>query len=130
MFNYMNCTNMMFGSQVKYCVTYKLNEKSFDIHRKKYEHGFKTIVLDKNLDGSKGLSLETENMFMVSDRKVINFYHSGSYQEIEEQAIEIPLLKSKTREQAEILSMQLSHDDQFLAVVSGRNMIMDEQFPN
>ena len=39
--NYMKCSEMMFGSQVKYGITYKVNQKSFDIHRRKYWHDFK-----------------------------------------------------------------------------------------
>jgi hypothetical protein len=40
MFNFMNCTQMMFGSKVKYGITYKTNSSSFDIYRRKYEHNY------------------------------------------------------------------------------------------
>ena len=55
MYNFMNCTQMMFGSKVKYCVTFKTNEKSFDIHRRKYVHDFRSNVVNDNFDGSRGL---------------------------------------------------------------------------
>ena len=41
MFNYTSCTQMMFGKKVKYGVTYKANEKSFDIYKKKMYHGLR-----------------------------------------------------------------------------------------
>ena len=53
MFNFMKCTQMMFGSKVRFCVTYKTNERSFDIYRRKYEHSYKVQVWPgKNLEGS------------------------------------------------------------------------------
>ena len=53
MFNFMKCTQMMIGSKVRFCVTYKTNEKSFDIYRRKYEHSFKVPVWPgENLEGS------------------------------------------------------------------------------
>ena len=36
--NHMSCTQMMFGSKVKYGITYKGGEKSFKIYRRKYIH--------------------------------------------------------------------------------------------
>lgn len=57
MFNYMNCNQMMFGSKVRYCITYKTNQRSFVIYRRKYLHNFKVPVVGDNLEGSKGLEL-------------------------------------------------------------------------
>lgn len=74
---------MMFGSRVRYCVTFKSNQKSFDIHRRKFEHDFKLNVLEKDLDGSRGLALESEKTFMVTDKDMINFYDTETYKEIE-----------------------------------------------
>ena len=53
--NFMGCTMMMFGSKVRYCITYKQNQKSFDIYRRKYEHDYLMNVINKNFDGSLGL---------------------------------------------------------------------------
>lgn len=44
MFNYMACTQTMFGSKVRYCVTYKTNQKSFDVYRRKHWHDFKVPI--------------------------------------------------------------------------------------
>lgn len=32
MYNYMKCTQMMFGKRVRYGITYKQNEMSFDVY--------------------------------------------------------------------------------------------------
>jgi len=77
--NFMNCTQMMFGSKVRYCITYKTNQKSFDIYRRKYEHDFRVNVVQDNLDGSWGLPIEDMNAFLVSNLNVIKFYDVDTY---------------------------------------------------
>jgi hypothetical protein len=84
MFNFMNCSQMMFGSLVRYCVTYKTNQKSFDIHRRKYVHDYRLNVVKANLDGSRGLPIESMNAFLVSKIDVVNFYDVDSYKELKE----------------------------------------------
>ena len=66
MYNYMGCTQMMYGRRVKFCVTYKGGQKSFDIYRQKYQHNFKVPVSGENLEGSKGLEIKSMNAFLVT----------------------------------------------------------------
>jgi hypothetical protein len=82
------------------------------------------------MDGSRGLPVETMNAFLVSRIAVIRFFDIDSFEEIKECQITIPLLVSKEREPNEIISMQISKDEHFLAVISGKNLIMNEQKPN
>lgn len=117
---------MMFGSRVKYGITYKTNQRSFDIHRRKYEHDYKVNVVKTDFDGSRGLPIETMNAFLVSRGSQIRFYDIDTYQEIVERMIEIPLLKVNSREPNEIISMQMSESEQILVVCSGKNLIMNE----
>jgi len=121
---------MMFGSKVRYCVTFKANQKSFDIHRRKYVHDFRQTVVKMNLDGSRGLPIESMNAFLVSKVDVIHFYDVDTFRELKGCLIQIPLFKSETREKNEIISMQLSNDENYIAVISGKNLVMDEQKAN
>jgi len=58
---------MMFGSKVRYGITYKTNQKSFDIYRRKYEHDFKVpIIVKKDLEGAVALELEKMNSYVVA----------------------------------------------------------------
>ena len=57
--NFMNCSQMMFGSRVKYCITFKSNEKNFEVYTRKFEHDFMATVVKDNYEGSIGISLET-----------------------------------------------------------------------
>jgi len=83
--NFMSCTQMMFGSRAKYCITFKTNQRSFDIYRRKYEHDYKVCVVQDNLDGSKCLPMQNSNMnaLLVCKNNTIRFYDCESYHEIE-----------------------------------------------
>ena len=66
---------MMFGSRVRYGVTYKTNQRSFDIYRRKYIHDFKTPVSYDNLEGSTGLELVKINAFLCSKIDKVIIYN-------------------------------------------------------
>ena len=51
-----------------------------------------------NLDGSRGLPIESMNAFVVSKIDVIHFYDVDSFKELKECLLQIPLFKSDTRE--------------------------------
>jgi hypothetical protein len=79
-----------------------------------------------NLDGSRGLPIESMNAFLVSKTDVIHFYDVDSFKELKGSRLQIPLFKSETREKNEIVSMQLSLDQNYIAVISGKNLVMNE----
>jgi hypothetical protein len=49
---------MMFGSKVKYGITYKTGELCYNVFRRKYEHNFKVNLVKKDFSSSIGISLE------------------------------------------------------------------------
>lgn len=130
MMNFMGCSEMMFGSKVRYGITYKPNQKSFDIYRRKYVHDFRVNVVRDNLNGSRGLQIASMNAFIVSKINEIHFYDVDNFRLMPDCTIKIPLLTSETREKNEIISMQVSPNEDLLAVISGKNLIMNEQKPN
>ena len=128
MYNFMGCNQMMFGSKVKYGITYKTNQRSFDVYRRKYIHNFKVPVVDTNLEGSFGIDLTSINAFCVTQIDKIFLYDSNTFQQVGQLPIE--LLKTTTREPNQIISIRKSHDDQFIACISGKNLIMKQQKAN
>lgn len=80
--NFMNCSVMMFGAKVKYGITFKSNEPSIDIYRRKYEHDFKVCTVEMDLDGSRGLPVMSMNAFLVSKIDTIKFFDIDTYKEI------------------------------------------------
>ena len=57
---------MMFGSRVRYGITYKTNQKAFIVYRRKFIHDFRVPVLLENLEGSMGLDLAKWDTILVS----------------------------------------------------------------
>jgi hypothetical protein len=70
---------MMFGSRVRYCVTYKTNQRSFDVYRRRYIHDFKVPISDEDLEGSIGLELEKMNSYLVSKINKVAIYDAESF---------------------------------------------------
>ena len=128
--NFMSCNRMMFGSKVKYCITFKTNQKSFDIWSRVNQHSFNSNVLQENLDGSVGLPMESMDAFLVGRDNYVKFFNIDTYLELKHCIITIPLIPSTTREPAEIISLQTNKDENVLAVISGKNLCMNEQFAN
>lgn len=124
MFNFMGCNQMMFGSKVKYGITYKTNQKSFDVYRRRYIHDYKVPISHEILEGSMGLDLPTMKAFLITNIDKIYMYDSETYQRIGE--MPITLLKTETREPNQIIALGKSKDEKYIACISGKNLIMKQ----
>ena len=74
---------MMFGSKVKYGITYKTNMDSFYIWSRKFINDFRVPVVDENLEGSLGLEFSSMNAFLVSKIDKIVVYDCDTFKEID-----------------------------------------------
>lgn len=91
-------------------------------------HNLKVNVADSDLEGAKGLSLPSMNIFLVAKVDQIFIYNSDTFWELDK--IPIKLLESVSREPNEVIGMSKSKCDQWLAVISGKNLVMDYQAQN
>ena len=128
MYNYMSCNQMMFGSKVRYGITFKSNQRSFSIYRRKFQHNFNVPVVDDNLEGSIGLELATQNAFLCTKVDKIIVYNSIDFKMMCEMPIK--LYPTQTREPNEIIAMQKCQNEVYIAVISGKNLIRNEQVAN
>lgn len=125
MFNYMNCVQMMIGPKARYCVTYKVGEKSFSIMQAKYLHNFKVPVVNLNLEGSKALEILSMRCILVSRIDSVYIYDSYTFNQTGK--LEITLLESvNEREPNQVLSMRKSQDENYVAVVTGKHLLREE----
>jgi len=85
---------MMFGSKKKYCITYKNNQKSFDVYTRMYEHSFRAPIVEDDFGTSRGLLIPTMNAFLVSKGAIIKTYDIDRFKEYGESEITIPVLKN------------------------------------
>jgi hypothetical protein len=125
MYNYMGCDYMMIGPKVRYCVTYKNDSKGYNIFRAKYIHNFKVTVQSMNCEGSKILELQSIGAFVVTNTSGVSIYDSQDFKLLG--ALDITLLESKEREPNEVLAIQKCQNEEYLAVLTGKNLIMQEQ---
>jgi len=73
--NFMDCAIMMYGVKGKYCITYKINERSFDIYRRKYVHDYKvTLHGNYNFEGSRCIPFNELNILLVTQVDRIKFF--------------------------------------------------------
>jgi len=57
--NFINCSQMMFGSLVRYGISFKTNQPNFSIWVRKCFHNFKVAKTVDNMEGSQGANLST-----------------------------------------------------------------------
>ena len=130
MVNFMKCNQMMFGSRVRYSITYKTNQRNFEIYTRKYTHNFRVNLRAENFEGSLGLNVKSMNIFFVTNVDEVLMYDAKTFQEVKENKMKLPLMKATSRERNEIIAMQICPYDRYLAIITGRNMIKNEQSPN
>lgn len=77
--NFMQCNQMMFGSTVKYCITYKTAQKNFNIYTRKYQHEFKVTTSVGNYEFSRCLNIVTNEVFLVSNIDKIHMFRAYDF---------------------------------------------------
>jgi len=74
MYNFMSCSQLMFGSRVRYGISYKTNQPGFQIFTRKYYHNFKVATTTKNFEGAKGANLSSMNAYVMAEQTKIGIY--------------------------------------------------------
>lgn len=72
--NFIDCTHMLFGSWSKYCITYKVGQTGFYVHRRKYDHMFYSEIHKYAESDRRGCALNSVNQFIVAFDLKIEFY--------------------------------------------------------
>jgi hypothetical protein len=88
-------------------------------------HDFRAIVNHDNFEGAIGISVDQTDYFIVAKEGTIQTYNDNSFNLINK--IELNLEESTTREALEIISMSISSDCKFIAIIVGKQLIKDEE---
>jgi hypothetical protein len=115
----------MFGKKVRYGITYKTNQRSFDIYRRKFMHNLKVCVQNDQLEGGFGISMPSLEIFLVAKKDEIKVYDSNTF--AFKAHIPIKLLVTETREPNEIIGICKSKCNRWIACISGKNLVMNNQ---
>ena len=54
MYNFINCSSLMFGARVRYGIAFKVNQPAFDIFTRSGYHNFKVMIDSGNFEGAVG----------------------------------------------------------------------------
>ena len=79
MYNYMKCSQLVFGRKLKYCVTFKINQKGIDIYRRQYEHTFKGLINNEDFNNSSVIESKKLGSILISRKDKIMVYDSTDY---------------------------------------------------
>lgn len=88
MYNFMNCSQLMFGTRVRYGISYKANQPGFQIFTRKYNHNFKVPITDKNFEGAKGANLSTQSSYIMAEKTKVGIYDDRNFTEKQSWEIE------------------------------------------
>lgn len=80
MFNFMKASQMMFGTKVRYCVTFKQNEARFTVWSRKYFHNFKVNLTGDNLEGAVGLNLVRSDQYVIGHDGKLKIYSNQNHE--------------------------------------------------
>lgn len=119
---------MLFGKKVHYCLTYKINMPTFEIYSPRRSHGFRIQHTSEDLEGAEGLELDLYNVFIIFKKNQIRVYDSSTL-EITDR-MEVELMKTESREPNEIIGMTKSPNQEFIALITGKNLIKLEKDTN
>ena len=118
--NFMGCSQMMFGSKVRFCVTFKQNEQDFYIWCRRYYHNFKCTVSAMDLEGAVGANLPSSRECVIAHGHEIKVQDIGWEREAE--SFSIP---TKDEGDKEILYITVSPDELRLGICVGQRLIKE-----
>lgn len=102
----MEATQCMYGKRVRYGITYKQNERSFNLYRRKYMHNLKVCINNKDMEGAFACLFDKYNCMLVAKIDEVFIFDSHSYQLKDK--LPIKLLPTTAREPNEIIGMAKS----------------------
>lgn len=68
MYNYMNCSQMMFGKMVRYGITYKTSQMGFTVYTRQSFHNFRVTISTENFEGAVGANLSSIKKYAVGKK--------------------------------------------------------------
>ena len=87
-------------------------------------HNLRVCVDDFNYEGSKAIELPSSNLVLISKIDQVIMLDNQYFNRCGE--IPITLLKTETREPNEVIGLVKSRNEDWIAIISGKNLIMTE----
>jgi hypothetical protein len=71
---------MMFGTRVRYGITYKTNQPGLTIYTRKYYHNFRVTITPENFEGAKGANLGSMGAYVMCEKTKVGIYDQQTFQ--------------------------------------------------
>ena len=75
MYNFMQCSQLMFGSRVRFAVSFKTNQPGLMIFTRNYFHNFKVTINTENFEGAIGINMGTKRRYVMARGLHVGVYH-------------------------------------------------------
>lgn len=85
------------------------------------------VITKENLEGGISLDMPSINSFIVAKLDQVRFFDNETYKLRKGVTLPIELLKADTREPNTVIHMIKSHNEELIAVITGKILIMNEQ---
>ena len=121
--NFMGCTSLSIDNDDKVCITFKTRQPHITCFFRRFDHGFREIVDDESREGVSAVNVPSRHVFIISDDDYLSIHDHKTYKTMLKHDIE--LKESDTDDKMEILSIKLCPKQEYLAVLSGKNLIKE-----
>lgn len=82
--NFMECSQMIIGSKVRYCVTFKAGQPDFSVFTRRQYHNFKVPLDVDNYEAALGANLGKFNQYVITQRRVVNIFNMRDFKQMQE----------------------------------------------
>lgn len=127
MYNFMGCSQMMFGPKVRYSITYKANEPNFTIYTRKYFHNFKVAINAENYEGALGGDLGRSQEYLLAEKRRLCVYDNASFERKYQMPLPTHPAGGHSAHDLEILYMGVSANQQKIGTALGRYILKDQK---
>ena len=79
MYNFINCSSLMFGSRVKYGIAFKAGQPNFEIFTRSNYHNFKVCVDNNSFEGAVGSALSKQNSYAMAEGLNVGIYDINTF---------------------------------------------------
>lgn len=122
MYNFTRCSVLMFASSLRYAISYKNNQPSFQIFTRKQFHNFKVVLNNANHEQAYGATLPKRSQYIISNILTVQLFDQKTMEVI--QTFEVPAKHPGSQ----ILYSTVSPSDQKLGFAIGHKIIKDKDY--
>ncbi len=77
--NFMECSQMMFGATLRYCITYKSGQPDFTIYTRNCIHNFQALLANSNYEGSIACNLGLEKKYVIGEGTHVRIHDMNNF---------------------------------------------------